>query len=645
MRDAFTSTRTVSELPRIPLKGSIDLTYRCNNRCRHCWVWTDKGEGELTKEEIFDIVDQARAMGCREWAISGGEPMLRPDFPEIFDYITSRCRTYSLNTNGTLITPEIAELMKRKGSKMVALYGATAEVHDHITRNSGSFDATMRGFELLKEAGAGFTVQIVPMKDNYHQLDEMKALAASLSPHWRFGASWLFLSADLDPIRNAEIINQRLQPREVVALDMPNLYSLEEEGSATHSNCLIEDNDLFAACIRIRRDFHVDPFGTLSFCDFIKDPSLRYDLRRGTFRGGWENFIPSLAETVHGGDEYMSNCGSCQKRDVCLWCPVYSYLEKGRYCAPVAYLCKVADENLRCRATLMQDHRRYYRIGGITIQVDSDLPFTGTTFAPKFDDFRVDGPGDDIVSIHHHFGLPKFRKSHLDVEVYRRPPWAIYKHGRSWIYTGIPPDGGDGPIQLIAVFSEDHTSASIYNEKKWAFEKGNLGSLTMFPTDQILIARLLADRTGFYLHSAGAVLDGRGLVFAGHSEAGKTTISRMLESHGQILCDDRTIVRWHEDGWRVYGTWSHGDLSTVSPCSAPLESVFFIEKSDTNRITLIEDRSEILRKVLAIVIQPMVDVNWWENTLDNVEKMVKEVPFYRLEFEKSGDIVSELKHL
>lgn len=73
MRDAFTSTRTLSDLPRLPLKGSIDLTYRCNNRCRHCWLWTDDGRGELTKEEIFDIVDQARAMGCREWAISGGE--------------------------------------------------------------------------------------------------------------------------------------------------------------------------------------------------------------------------------------------------------------------------------------------------------------------------------------------------------------------------------------------------------------------------------------------------------------------------------------------------------------------------------------------------------------------------------------------
>jgi MoaA/NifB/PqqE/SkfB family radical SAM enzyme len=94
--------------PRLPLKGSIDLTYRCNNRCRHCWLRTPDGSGELSTQEIIALVDDARAMGCREWAISGGEPMLRPDFVEIFDYITSHAKSYSLNTNGTLITPEIS---------------------------------------------------------------------------------------------------------------------------------------------------------------------------------------------------------------------------------------------------------------------------------------------------------------------------------------------------------------------------------------------------------------------------------------------------------------------------------------------------------------------------------------------------------
>ena len=64
---------------------------------------------------------------------------------------------------------------------MVALYGATAAVHDHITRTPGSFEAVMQGFAYLKEAGVGFIVQIIPMKDNYGQLKDMIRLAESLS--------------------------------------------------------------------------------------------------------------------------------------------------------------------------------------------------------------------------------------------------------------------------------------------------------------------------------------------------------------------------------------------------------------------------------------------------------------------------------
>ena len=88
--------------PRLPLEGKIDLTYRCNNDCRHCWLKTppeaEKGLSELSFEEIRQLVDDARGMGCGKWAISGGEPMVRPDFEEIFDYITRKSVSYTLNT-------------------------------------------------------------------------------------------------------------------------------------------------------------------------------------------------------------------------------------------------------------------------------------------------------------------------------------------------------------------------------------------------------------------------------------------------------------------------------------------------------------------------------------------------------------------
>ena len=122
----YISTKILEKLPRIPLEGHIDLTYRCNNNCLHCWLWrpanAPEQKDELTFDEIKNIVYQARAMGTQKWSISGGEPMLRPDFTEIFDYITCKAVSYSINTNGTLITPAIARKLKLKGTKMIALW-------------------------------------------------------------------------------------------------------------------------------------------------------------------------------------------------------------------------------------------------------------------------------------------------------------------------------------------------------------------------------------------------------------------------------------------------------------------------------------------------------------------------------------------
>ena len=641
----YASRRKIVDLPRLPLEGSIDLTYRCNNRCRHCWLRSDSGAEELSADEIFDIVDQARAMGCRDWAISGGEPMLRPDFPEIFDYITSHSRTYSLNTNGTLITPEIAELMRRKGSKLIALYGATADIHDYITRTSGSFAATQQGMELLRESGAGFTVQLVPMRANFHQLEEMKALARSLSPHGRLGATWLFLSAGRDPLVNAEIASQRLSAAEVVAMEAPSDFTLHAGVEEGDNSCSKGDDRLFAGCIDARREFHVDPSGQLSFCCLIKDPALRYDLRSGSFREGWNDFIPSLANRLRGGEEFGSGCGSCPDRLLCDWCPAYGFLEHGRYDAPVEYLCELTRETRSSREVRDSDHRRFFGIGGVTIRVDADLPFTETTFAPKFDIFHADGPGKDNVRIHHHFTLPEWRRADCGDAVYSRSPWTIFRKERTWIYAILDPGETDAYPHKIAIFSDDHSSGDIYHAGAEDFLRGRLGSITMFPTDQILIARLLSDRDGCILHSAGAVMDGKGLLFIGCSGAGKTTISMLLEPFAEILCDDRNIVRRYGPEWKVFGTWSHGDLATVSPESAPLRAILFLEQSEGNRISPIEDKIEVVRRLLDAVIRPFVSREWWEKTLAIVGQIARDVPCYRMEFDKSGKIVQELKRL
>jgi MoaA/NifB/PqqE/SkfB family radical SAM enzyme len=644
---------TVQDGPRLPLEGSIDLTHRCNNACRHCWIRipsdSPEQKDELTFDEILRIVDEARAMGCRKWAISGGEPMLRPDFAEIFDYLTRKSVSYSLNTNGTLITPRIARLMKRKGTKMVALYGATAAVHDHVTRTPGSFDALMRGFTFLKEAGAGFIVQIIPMKDNHSRLNEMIRLAESLSPHWRIGATWLYLSACGDPGRNTEILRQRLAPGDAAALDQPDpsFESSLEEGDPLACRHTGEHDRLFASCIAARKDFHVDPCGRMSFCSLVQDPALRYDLRTGSFQQGWEAFIPSLAGKVGANREYQENCGSCALREDCLWCPVHGYLEHGRFSAKVEYLCSVAGATKKFRDAWEKDHRRYYQIAGLTIRVESELPMTNATFGPRFKPFETDTPGEDLITLTHCFFLPKLSKQDLGEEVYRKPPWAIYKKGNAWIYVGISPDPQDTDWDILAAFNRDHSRGMIYHGERHGelFKEGNLTALTLFPSDQILLARVLADRGGGYLHAAGAILEGKGLLFVGHSDAGKSTMTGMLKGKAEILCDDRIIVRDGPRGFRIHGTWSHGDIPDVSVSSAPLKAILFLEQAKHNRLLPMEDKKERARKLPSYLIKPLETRDWWENMLDLTSKIAASVSCYSLEFDKSGGVIDLLREI
>jgi hypothetical protein len=256
----------------------------------------------------------------------------------------------------------------------------------------------------------------------------------------------------------------------------------------------------------------------------------------------------------------------------------------------------------------------------------------------------VDGPGADTISIRLVPAVPALSDFRLGHEVYRRPPWAIYQQRDAWIYLGISPAEEGHDPRPVALFNQDHSEGTIYRRAD-LFERGQLGSLTTFPSDQILLARLLADRQGCYLHASGIVVDGKGLLFVGHSEAGKSTMLKMLRGHGEILCDDRIIVRRWPDGFRVHGTWSHGELPDVSPASAPLAAILFLEKATANELIPITDTRERLGGVLSHVVKPLTTADWWEKTLALAGEIVAEAPAYRLRFDQSGRVIDLLKQL
>ena len=117
-------------------------------------------------------------------------------------------------------------------------------------------------------------------------------------------------------------------------------------------------------------------------------------------------------------------------------------------------------------------------------------------------------------------------------------------------------------------------------------------------------------------------MENQGLLFVGHSGAGKSTATLMLRGQAEILCDDRIIVRRWPEGFKIHGTWSHGDVPDVSPNSAPLKAILFLQKSVDNRLARLHKNEVILRRLLATLIKPLGTRDWWEHTLELMEQIV-----------------------
>jgi len=294
----------------------------------------------------------------------------------------------------------------------------------------------------------------------------------------------------------------------------------------------------------------------------------------------------------------------------------------------------------------------FYQIAGLSIAVHSDLPIKPGTFAPKFVTFQIDKPGDELVHLHHHFELPEIDLQSLGAPIYHKTPWAIYPYDSGWLYLGILPEDFKANLWKVAIFNVDHSIGHIYHPSAENFISGNVGSLTGFPTDQIWLARLLAERNAFYIHSASAIINGKGILFVGHSEAGKSTTTQMLldakkadlksKLDIEVLCDDRNILRLMPVGWQVYGSWSHGDIPIVSENFAPAHAMCFLEQAKENALIPISDRQEIIHRLLACVIKPFETTDWWERIIDLSSHLSSNIPCFTMQFDRSGSIIKEL---
>ncbi len=207
----------------------IELTERCNNRCLNCYINqpeddTNSKTSEMGTALVLDILKQAADLGCLSVRFTGGEPLLREDFTEIFLFARRLGLKVKLFTNARLITAELALLFARisPGEAVeVSVYGMHAESYDAVAAVRGSFDQFWQGISLLQKYHVPFVVKQSLLPQNRIEQPEFEAFAATL-PHMSTIPSYT-MNFDLrarrdDPEKNRRIKKLRFTPEESLAM-------------------------------------------------------------------------------------------------------------------------------------------------------------------------------------------------------------------------------------------------------------------------------------------------------------------------------------------------------------------------------------------------------------------------------------------
>lgn len=330
---------------RALVEVSIEVTRRCPLECLHCYNNLPMADAaarrkELTLDEYRRLLDEIAEAGCLWLLFTGGEIFARHDFLEIYALAKSKGFLITLFTNGTLITPRIADFLApwRPFAIEVTLYGATRETYEKLTQIPGSYDRCMRGIRLLRERNLPLKLKTVPTKINRHEVYEMQRQAEQ-----ELGVDFKF-----DPLVNPRIdcsqspLDVRLTPEDAVALDFHDprrrrdyarLLDREMAQPAGEN----QDAGHVYSCGGGINSCAIDPAGLMSICVLSQQDT--YDWRTGNFREGWEKFLSAVRTKKK---TRQTKCDACQIQSFCGMCPANGELENEDPELPVEFLCEVA---------------------------------------------------------------------------------------------------------------------------------------------------------------------------------------------------------------------------------------------------------------------------------------------------------------
>jgi radical SAM protein with 4Fe4S-binding SPASM domain len=347
---------------RIPLAATLEITHRCPLRCRHCANRLSLDDqaaraNELQAGEIDRIVGELADLGCLWLLLTGGEPLARPDFRDIYVGAKRRGLLIVLFTNGVLLDDRIADMLAEYPpfEVEISLYGHTPETSARVTGVADARRRSLAGIQRLRERAVPVSLKTVALAENHLEVAAMQSETERLGMRFRFDG---LLTPRIDC--STDNLASRLVPDKVVALDLADgrrLAAIKE----LLDHAVLPPADAPPSLYRCAAGLthcSVDPYGRLFVCSQSRE--VAWDLRQGSVRAGWEGAI--ARERAKLAQEH-GRCARCALRPLCGMCPAHATLEQGHPERPVEFMCEVT--HLRALAA------------GVSIAPHGDCPYCG----------------------------------------------------------------------------------------------------------------------------------------------------------------------------------------------------------------------------------------------------------------------------
>jgi len=275
----------------------------------------------------------------------------------------------------------------------------------------------------------------------------------------------------------------------------------------------------------------------------------------------------------------------------------------------------------------------------------ADIVFDCSSYQPT-DSLRLEASSEDFLSTEvpdvcikgHYSENPEILFKDEDKMFESGILWDVYRiNGLPTFVIKINPDS-QKPY-CFARFSTDFRYGNFfYLNNNNEISDGRLPHPLAFPIFHLLMISLLSKGYGILIHACGIDDHGKGLLFAGSSTHGKTTIARLWENQAVILNDERVVLRQHKGLFWIYGTPWHGEYERVSPCGVPLKKIFFLQKADANSAGRLNGAIATSNLLLHCFL-PYWETDGMNFTLEFCANVTAEIPCYELGFVRDNSVV------